>query len=116
MDQSKLNTKFVTSKDKKMWIKATRDISVGEELFVSYGKGHWLFASSTAFPDFLGLAMDEDRGVVASKPVEKAKEVLCLYASNLWDDEDENNAHCIGRNIRVVDNEVRLLVLVMLLS
>jgi hypothetical protein len=61
----------------KIFIRALKDIPKGNELFVSYGRSHWLFGG---VPAFLGLKVCEREGVVATAALEKS-EVVCMYST-----------------------------------
>jgi len=87
-DASKINCEFVVRDKSRVMVRALRDLAHGEELFVSYGRGHWLFCAETACAGaFLGLALlPGDGGVVATQPLQ-SKETVCVYSSALWPDD-----------------------------
>jgi hypothetical protein len=81
-DPSFINTEFVTREDKKVFVRAIRNIGKGEELFVSYGRGHWLFCVDEGLAEaFLGLRGGE--GTFTTKSL-KARESVCVYSCSLW--------------------------------
>jgi len=93
-DTNKINCEFVVHDKSRVMVRALRDVARGEELFVSYGRGHWLFCTEPACAGpFLSLAMlsrhgdgDRDGGVVTTQPL-AAKETVCVYSSALWPDD-----------------------------
>jgi hypothetical protein len=82
VDASQHNVKF-ERRGRRMWVVATRDVAEGEELFINYGRGHWLFVGSGLF---LGLRLHED-GLVAAAPLAK-DEVVCILSSPVMEDAD----------------------------
>ena len=93
IDKSKHNVKFVTvagkdgSKKKRVFVQALREIKEGEELFVDYGRGHWLFHP---LPEFLDLeVVDSPDGKLqqlrATSRLDKG-EVIAVYSSQLLDE------------------------------
>eukprot|EP00516_Mucochytrium_quahogii_P010290 CAMPEP_0203771896 /NCGR_PEP_ID=MMETSP0099_2-20121227/3692_1 /ASSEMBLY_ACC=CAM_ASM_000209 /TAXON_ID=96639 /ORGANISM=" , Strain NY0313808BC1" /LENGTH=349 /DNA_ID=CAMNT_0050669337 /DNA_START=184 /DNA_END=1234 /DNA_ORIENTATION=- len=86
VDGSKHNVKFKKIADKIMVV-STRDIDKGEELFIDYGRGHWLFCGAGAF---LGLEITVDQAskeqqLVATKPLSKGEVVCCLRSRAMED-------------------------------
>jgi pyroglutamyl-peptidase len=82
-DPTKRNCKFLI-RDGRAFIVNTRPIRKGEELFVDYGRGHWLFCEDASIAEsFLGLKISRDDGVVTTQCFEKG-EILCCKSSPLW--------------------------------
>jgi hypothetical protein len=81
-DASRHNVKF-ERRGKRMWVVAARDVAADEELFIDYGRGHWLFVGSALF---LGLRLHES-GLISAAPLAK-DEVVCCFSSPLMEDAD----------------------------
>ena len=103
IDKSKHNVKFITAPPaepkgkKRVFVKASREIRDGEELFVDYGRGHWLFND---LPEFLGLEVVKDgsgkpRQLRTVSKLEK-NEVIAVYSSQLLD----QHFHSFGKLVR----------------
>jgi len=71
-------------KDTRVFIRALRNIQPGEELFVSYGRGHWLFVGSA---DFLGLRKESSQLFVQNDM--NVHEVVCCLSSPAMADVDK---------------------------
>lgn len=89
VDASRHNVRFVTQ-DQRVFVVATRDVGADEELFVDYGRGHWLFCGSAAF---LGLEVGADSRIPAPEVLKAARdleehEVVCCLASPAMEDAD----------------------------
>jgi hypothetical protein len=85
LDRGKINARFV-SINEKVFIKAIRELDRGEEIFISYGRGHWLFCTDLSLSEgFLGLKLADTMkaGVVAKQDFDQG-EILCIYSSVLW--------------------------------
>lgn len=93
LDKTKINVTFVKIKvvgDSRIFVKALRDVQIDEELFVSYGRGHWLFQTSL---DFLDLKV-EDSTLVTTTTFNEA-ELVSVFATSLV----HGVLHPIGRFI-----------------
>ncbi len=82
-DPGRRNVKFVTRKEQ-IFVVATRDVAAGEELFIEYGRGHWLFCGVGVF---LGLELDSAH-VLRATQLLKPREVVCVYSSRAMVDAD----------------------------
>ena len=77
LDKGKINCAF--KKDGgRVFVVATRDLAPGEELFVSYGRAHWIFGG---VPAFLGLCIGKEGGVCATANLDEG-EILFAFSSD----------------------------------
>mmetsp|Transcript_13139 Transcript_13139/g.17028 ORF Transcript_13139/g.17028 Transcript_13139/m.17028 type:complete len:348 (-) Transcript_13139:40-1083(-) len=95
-DKSKHNVKF-SKKDERIFVIADRDLKKDEELFVDYGRGHWIFHD---IGDFLGLELidddtNNDNKILLAKDDLDDREVICVYTSSLLD----TYHHGLGRYV-----------------
>jgi len=74
------NVSFVT-RNNHVFIVAKRNIEVGEELFVDYGRGHWLFCG---LGNFLGLKI-EDGWLKTTRTMSHHEVVCCLESPAMMD-------------------------------
>ncbi len=91
-DKTRINCRFRKWKKKRVFLQALRAISQGEELFVDYGRSHWLFSDAL---EFLGLRYGEQGGVFTTKKLD-ANQVVSVFESPALDP-----PKCVGRQIRV---------------
>ena len=83
-DAARINCRFHTVQGRVL-LRTLRAVNPGEELFVSYGRGHWLFCEDAGVAQaFLGLELVRG-GVRATTNFEKG-EMLCVKSSPLWTD------------------------------
>lgn len=115
VDKTRHNVKFA-KQGNQIFVRAMRDIEPGEELFVDYGRGHWLFCGSAAF---LGLNIVEGDERFPSKRVLKAAngfgshEVICCLSSSAMADVDGLSsavvyASSVGSDMDRLDANCRL--------
>lgn len=104
LDPEKINACFFTLRER-VYLRASRDIAPGEEIFVSYGRGHWLFCTDLATAEgFLGLKRGRSGGTTTNRELSKG-EMVCVYASSLWSSESRFGCG-LGRAIeRVAEGE-----------
>jgi len=80
IDETKHNLRFET-RDNRVYLVCTKAANAGEELFVSYGRGHWLFVGSALF---LGLSVKED-SLFATRDLAENEVLLCVSSPAMED-------------------------------
>ena len=84
LDATRLNLRFKTS-DGHVLVFATKDVHPGEELFIRYGRGHWLYNGSG---NFLGLKVDLGSDTLTTVYKRKPNETICVLESPAMQDLD----------------------------
>ena len=98
VNKTMINAEFITLGDK-VFLKALRDLKPNEEVFINYGRGHWLFCTDLNVSEaFLGLKLITPTGVIATEDLDKS-EMICVYSSLLWD-ETERFGNGLGKAIQ----------------
>jgi len=85
-EETKRNCKFIQDKGR-VFVKTTREVKKDEELFIEYGRGHWLYCEDLAVAEsFLGLKWNRDGlgGVYAATAFAEVRTPLCVYSSLHW--------------------------------
>lgn len=83
VDPNMRNVKFST-RNGRVWVIAIRDVAPGEEFFIEYGRGHWLYVGSGMFLD---VELDKEKRLIATNPL-KANEVVVMFSSPAMVDVD----------------------------